>query len=1224
MNRQQRCLAAGAVILAVLAPSAALADGEAGTVSKGTVKVQRAGKAMRLTKGDALRYGDIVSADAGRAATLDLTHGWVGLSPEGEVEIVRSASLWERFTTFLKVLGGQVLIRVRPGGAAETPSVTAGADATEFHLSVEADGTTAITVLSGEAQFFNSFGTVLVGASEWSEAQPGSAPTAPITVENPALMMEWTLDLERAFIPREKFHVTPDRTTLDAEIEQRAGRARAQPADPEARRAYGEALFDDGHYEEALAEFREADRLAPNQAETLTRIGDALLELGELGECEEAYAAALTADAQHTPALIGQAWLALRRDLPEQAQTAAEGAVAAAPDSAEAQIALGLALMRQPADPAADPGQHLRDAAQALQAAGEMEPEAYRYQARAWLALAYLAQDDRTAAEQEAQAAVALAPQSSLAHANLALVAFFADKPMLAEREAQAAVRLSPESVAAQCVLGQTALASGDVDQAVAAGARAVAFDPSLAQAHYLLGIAHAQRRSFEHASRELEECLSLAPDFLPAASALARVYTNMGREADAIALLQELLARHPESDGVLAALGQTYYQQARYEEAAAQYQEAVGLRPNSGLYHGEMTRVLLDANRLNEAINAGQKAVRLAPDVAQYHANLGLAYDFSGLSVQAERQFREALALDPRNALAHLVLGLKAARFDPEERRIFPKTAGMSLEDLLKQGLRASGSGPATGSIAQASLYDPAISTQVMRGGIDSSATLAAGNDEQRKLSLMHRSIGSDGATHSLGLAEHAHDDGMRPNDDTTAWSLSENTTFTPDPRTDLFARASYNRTKQGLAGHESAPDLNDRARDQNVHIQLVGRRRLGRQAHAWAGVSHQATRLEIMNPDRDTAIVVPTPGANTVTLGALRQELDFSALVPEVRLEVPLNRSPGRPSILTLGATYARLDADFTMDLFFPSRPPRVAVLGTRLDGDLWVGYAELTQRVSDRLSLAAQLRHQRLATTRTVDVLGGRPITGSASRSYWLPSLVVNYQPDDRTMLRLLANRQAQGQDLVVFALAPLDTLLVTEPLVMPKGFPEETRTVELDVERYLGPRDFAKLFLFRTTAREVDLGDLPTMQRVARIGWGARYERQLSDNLYGQVGVLFNRTTNRTEFAPFNDGTAPYHPPWLGGVGLNYVDRSGTKIGLQVNHTGRFYEDTGDVSVPVRPIFPAQTYVDLTLAKEPSVHREYFLRITNLFDSPAIEFNGYPTGQRRVEAGASFRF
>jgi hypothetical protein len=221
-------------------------------------------------------------------------------------------------------------------------------------------------------------------------------------------------------------------------------------------------------------------------------------------------------------------------------------------------------------------------------------------------------------------------------------------------------------------------------------------------------------------------------------------------------------------------------------------------------------------------------------------------------------------------------------------------------------------------------------------------------------------------------------------------------------------------------------------------------------------------------------------------------------------------------------------------------------------------------------------------------------------------------------------LFYNRQAQEQELTTLAFGPVETRLTTEPLTMPQGLPDRTQTVEFDAERYLGSSDFLKLFLFRTSARGVDLGDLPPMKRVVRTGVGLRYERQLSYHLYGQASLLLNRTTNRTPFAPFDGEAAPYHPSTFGGLALNYVDPSGTKLGLQLNYTGSFFQDPGDISAPTRPRFSERMYVDLTLAKEPSVDREFFLKVTNLFDSRAIQFNDFPTGGRRVQAGVTWRF
>ena len=165
---------------------------------------------------------------------------------------------------------------------------------------------------------------------------------------------------------------------------------------------------------------------------------------------------------------------------------------------------------------------------------------------------------------------------------------------------------------------------------------------------------------------------------------------------------------------------------------------------------------------------------------------------------------------------------------------------------------------------------------------------------------------------------------------------------------------------------------------------------------------------------------------------------------------------------------------------------------------------------------------------------------------------------------------------------------------------------------------------KLFLFHTQARQVSLEDLPDMDRVERTGVGVRYERRLRRSLFAQASYLHNRTTNDTPLAPFDGGTAPYHAPHLAGLSLNYVDETGTKAGLQLNYVGRFYQDTGALSALDRPIFPSRAYVDLLLAQEPSLDHEIFLKVFNVFNSDAIQFNDWPTGERRLVLGVTKRF
>lgn len=1216
--RQQRAFCFLVTLLALLPLAAAAAAGSpAATVQRvsGTLTVRRQGVAALapLAARGALYVGDLVGTGPDSRASLLFRDGsQARLNANSAIEVLPPTSVGRGYQGLFRAVTGEVWSRLRPGKAVQTPSAIGGVRGTEFHLRVGEDDTVVLTVLDGAVDFFNEHGAVEVGQSQQSTARPGNAPTAPVTIDNPGLIIEWTLDLGHALVAREQSFVSTDPETLAAEVQRRGERARAEPGNVEARREYGDALFDAGRRADALIEYQESARLAQDRPEVLSRAGDALLALGRLEEARASYEAALARDGDHLPARIGLAWEALLRNRPTEAEEHAR----TAGEDTEAQSILGLALMRQPGKQ--------EEARQALQAAA-LGPGLVQAQARSWLAMMLLARDDREGALREAEAATEGAPRSAVARGNLALVHFYGDRPADAEREARAALRVNPECVAALCALGQAQLASGDVDRAARTAARAVGLDPAQAQAHYLMGIADAQRRDYRHAARALEESLRLAPGFLPAASALARVYTKMGRNARAVAVLEGLLPGARSADQVRMALGGVHYQQGDYAASVESYREALKLKPNSALAWAELARVLIDANRLDEAIEAGRQAVHLAPGVGQYHAVLGLAYDHGKLTTQADREYRTALALDPRNALAHLQLGLKAAQWDPAEHRIFPKRSGQSLTELLRDGMRATGSG-ATGSITQALLYDPAVPAQVLRGGTSGEITPSGGSDTALGVSVLYRAGAASGFLGTLAVGSEERDEGMRPNDDSGASILSGSVTYRFGSHTDLFARASYHRDRQGLPGPVSQASPDDRSKARNTALQLAIRQRIGASHSLWVGLSGADQRLEIRDPLRDSRFLrMYGPEGVNVAGVVPEQRLESTSIVPEARLELGLSRSPARRATLTLGAAHATLNPRLAADVYMTFGPPPVVFpFDNRLDGDLSIAYAQWTQRLGGRATLAAQLRYQRLAATTRWRLMNGDWASAGATESHLLPSLAASYRAGANTWVRLFYNHQAQEQELAPTALAPRETLLSTEPLVATKGSPGTTRTAELDVERTLSGRDFLKLFLFETTARQVNLGDLPQMDSLRRAGLGLRYERQITGSLCLQAAYAVNRTTNRTAFAPFDGGVAPYHPQHFAGAALSYVDRRGNRAELQLSYAGHFHQDTGILSDRSRPIFPAQTYVDLSLAREPSVRYELFLKVLNVFDHNAIRFAGYPTGRRRVLGGATYRF
>lgn len=1189
-----------------------LASGPVATVltAKGRVDVRRRAAAnfVRLPMRTSLLVGDRVRTGAGAKATLLFADGaQVRLNANSQIAISAPTSVRGKRSLF-RVLSGEVWARLRFGQAVETITGIAGVRGTQIHFTVQEDGTSTLFVEEGEVEFFNQFGEVVVNTGQQSVARPGQAPTSPVTIQNGGLILEWTVDLNRDLIPREKFFVSPDRRLLEAQLAPRSQQARLAQNDAASRRNYGDVLFDMRRFDEALSEYQVALRLSPTDPTTSLRLGYTLLELNRLEEAEATFRNAVTgevAEGQKGPSLVGLTQIALARGDEARAQQFAEQALASDQNIGEAHLALGVALMRQPS--------RLDEAARAFDAVLRSEQTPLHSQAHAWQALVRLAQDDAPSALREARMATRMAPQSSLARGNLALVLFYAAQPREAEIEARRALQLNADAPVARVALGQALLAQGKTDEAERLAAQSVALDPDLPQARYLLGVANASRRDYVHAARELETSLRLAPEFLPAASTLARVYNLMGRNDDAVATINALLPRHRKTHAVQGALAEVLYEQGRYADAASQYRTALEGNPTSALYQDGLARTLIYSNQLNAALVAAQKAVSQAPGVSQYHATLGLAYEFSGLRSQAEREFRRALTLDPRNAFA---LAQLAYRHEGADLR------------------------PGAASFTQGFLLDPAVSNQLLRGGVRTELSPQAGSQGQRNFGLTHRSNASNGRLHSFGFVNRTDEAGLRANDQNKGYDVAQFATLTPHPHTNLYFHLRGQRANRGLPGPLSNPDTDDNSSFRYGQAQIAARHQLGQGKHLWLGLFSNTSSHLTRDPNRNSFFDAPTE------LPVSQQRFNSQAFEPEARFDIAIGRTPQRKGLLSIGAAHTRTTFDRQRELVVTS-PTGSLLRGRGLFSEKDRGllaYAQIQQQWGERFSLVAQLRRQHLDRDLSTSlVLPGQALQSAArgeSRALWLPSFLATYQADRRTTMRLALNRRLT--DVTTSNFAPNDTLLSTERTALPAGTADRMRLAQFDVERYLSPSQFVKFFVWQTMANDVVVGgsdllgfggglagaDAPSLlvNRWRGLGAGLRYERRLTRSLFADAGVFARRISNQSRGPLFDriysGQGAPYEPTRQANLSLNYIDPSGNKAGLGLRYTGSFFADSP--LVVGRPRFPSRVYVDLLLAREPSVGYELFFKVTNLLDSSELQFNDFPGAGRRLQFGATRRF
>lgn len=206
------------------------------------------------------------------------------------------------------------------------------------------------------------------------------------------------------------------------------------------------------------------------------------------------------------------------------------------------------------------------------------------------------------------------------------------------------------------------------------------------------------------------------------------------------------------------------------------------------------------------------------------------------------------------------------------------------------------------------------------------------------------------------------------------------------------------------------------------------------------------------------------------------------------------------------------------------------------------------------------------------------------------------------------------------------APPETLLTGECSVFAKGFSDNTRLYELDVERYFSPRTFGKVFLFSSRAELLGLGSGLggiTLGQTRRTGVGVRVEHRIGSNLFTNFLMTYNRTTGETPGSFLEGQIAPYQPRHFARLAFNYVAPKGNKAGIAINNTGSFFQDSAFTGT-TRPRFPSRTTVDLRLSREPSLKNEVFAGIANISNARQINLNGFPSRGRQFEVGYTRRF
>ena len=240
---------------------------------------------------------------------------------------------------------------------------------------------------------------------------------------------------------------------------------------------------------------------------------------------------------------------------------------------------------------------------------------------------------------------------------------------------------LGPESSAdAFANMGFVYLTMQDFKGAVDCFSKAVELEPEKAEPYVNLGLAYERMERFGSAKQMYKKALTLQPEAIDAVIRLARIADIEGDYYGAEKGYRRAIEIAPSSADTHFLLAVLYDDYDMFDEAMAEYGIALEIDPGH-------LRAALNLGILNAQLGDHRSAIALIKRVVDMNPNhtearnlLGSMYEVTGMTEEAEREYRLSLRLDLLQEDIHISL----ARLQYLKSRSYPFRA--HREDALRR----------------------------------------------------------------------------------------------------------------------------------------------------------------------------------------------------------------------------------------------------------------------------------------------------------------------------------------------------------------------------------------------------------------------------------------------------------------------------------------------------------------------------------------------------------
>ena len=179
----------------------------------------------------------------------------------------------------------------------------------------------------------------------------------------------------------------------------------------------------------------------------------------------------------------------------------------------------------------------------------------------------------------------------------------------------------------------------------------ALAINPDNALVHYHLGNALLRQNDLSRARQHFDQATRLKPDFADAFGSLGSVHFLQNHLDAAKSSFNQCLSFDPENTNAHDNLGCVLDRQGEYADAIEHFHAAIRLNFDGGQVRNNLGLALLHRGNSDDLDNAARQfetAIDRQPDFKDAYFNLGLVKLRQQKRVEAVRQFRKTVSLDP------------------------------------------------------------------------------------------------------------------------------------------------------------------------------------------------------------------------------------------------------------------------------------------------------------------------------------------------------------------------------------------------------------------------------------------------------------------------------------------------------------------------------------------------------------------------------------------------